>query len=298
MANDIVNFPNSFIQFTTDPVSCNEYNGDKLPINNVYDNFFMLRINSTDVTYLGGISFVYAKGDYAVGDTVEVTDIIKQFWLDSVLISGTDFLLYLSSADCVNCPMAFGSCGETEISPNDCITLAIIDGANLVISAAIPKFYYVDDLCFTETVRYGCADNSYGFLYEEASAAIGAQYYNQIRINIDKTSPSPITKKTGFELSDGSFRTLAASKQKEWQIETDYYTDHIHQCLDAAIDHDFLYIYQEFLADCDYTDFEYFHDQEDKYDIDWQEKPGQHLGVAKAKFKLKTNPYYSQNSNC
>ncbi len=310
MANDIVNLPNSFIQFRTTgrTSTCNDYDGVRLPIYRRNDIGFMLRVNSTSTAYLDSLSYMLIIGDYAVGDTVSNSDIIVELYKFRALISGTDYVALCHSGasnDCVDNCLGEG-CGlaVATADPGQCIHLVmLVTTTKEIVAIADPIFYYEPDLCWTKVVKYRCADNAYGFFYEEADTATNAaysgdDYYNVIRLPITLQNPIPATQKTGFRKSDGEFLTLSAVKEKVWSVETDYLDDHLHTCLDAAIDHDELYVYDDQIAGCDYSDYEFFHPEDDQYNIDWQDKPGQHLGVAKASFKLKSNPYYSTNNNC
>lgn len=299
MANDIENLPNSFIQFCEArlPETCNDYSDVKLPIYNAGDLQFMFRMNETDTAYLDSLAFCLIKGSYDEGDTVAETDIINGLNLDYAVIEGSDYVVFSVDETCSPSPLNEGT--EHEPEEDECVTLVlVINESKLIICKCLQKFYFTSDLCWTQVIRYNCTDNSYGFFYEEANTELDSQFFNQIRLPITLHSPKPITQKTGFVLSDGEYLTLAAKKEKLWSVQTDHFTDHLHQCLDAAIDHDRLFIFEDLISECAYDDNEFFHPEDDKYEVEWQEKPGQHLGVAQGTFKLKPSPYYSQNSNC
>lgn len=295
MANDIINLPNSFIRWceTTEEASCNDYSAAILPIYSQSDLQFMLRIDLTTTDYLDGRRFWLIKGDYDEGDVVDVGDRVFQLShqytpLDDI---NQDYLVVIADEACTTTGIT-----ATE---GECLRLVMMDGSTGgIICTALQRFRFTSDTCFTNLVRYACADNTFGFYYEEASTLLGAQFYNQIRLPITLHSPLPITEKSGFRDSSGRFRTLSATKAKQWEVETDYLSNYQHQCLDCAIDHDELYITEDAIAGCDYSDAEYYRKEDDKYDIEWQDQPGHHLGVAKGKFKLMTNPYYAANNNC
>lgn len=295
MAHEIINLPNNFIRWceSTEEESCNDYSAANLPIHTISDLQFMLRITATNTDYLDGRQFWIIKGDYDEGETVVVGDklfqIAKQYTpLDD---TNTNYLVIGLNEDCM----------DTEITADDgeCLRLVMLDGSTgAIVCSAIQRFKFTSDTCFTNIIRYGCADNAFGFYYEEASTLLGSQFFNQIRVPITLQAPRPVTEKSGFRISSGRFKTLSASKAKQWDVETDYMSDYQHQCLDCAIDHDILYVSENVIEECDYSELEYYHKEDDKYEIAWNEKPGQHLGVAKAEFKLMKNPYYASNNNC
>lgn len=293
MANDIINLPNSFIRWceATEPDTCNEYTGAILPIYSQSDLQFMLRMDNTDTDYLDGRRFTLIRGDYDEGDTVPVEDRVLVLSHQYTPLDTGDYLIIVVDE----------ACSTTAITASDgeCLRLAMLDGSLWTIICTSPqRFRFTADTCFTNLVRYACPDNAFGFYYEEATALLEAQFYNQIRMPITLHSPVPVTKKSGFRKSNGRYITLSATKAKQWEVETDYLSDYQHQCLDAAIDHDELYITEDAIAACDYSDHEYYREEDDKYEIEWQDQPGHHLGVAKANFKLMTNPYYATNNNC
>lgn len=296
MSKTITNFPNSFIQFCGDNSTCNDYNGVVYPIKYLGDIGFMVLGTGSSLEDAGSLLFSITTQCFNPGDdfNAEGEYIIVASIADNVSLYEEGVYLHLLSDDlCMELDLS--SSGATD---GQCLHIVAWDQAdNKVVCCSDQIFKYNSQTCFTEVVKYKCADDSYNFPYEAALIA-DANFFNRIRLNIDLTSPSPVTKKKGFKLSDGSFRTLSANKEKEWDVETDWLDDHTHQCLDAAIDHDTVYFIQDPPDACTFTDYQIFHPEDDKYDIDWQDGPGQHLGVAKAKFKIKTNPYYSQNSNC
>ncbi len=301
MANEIINLPNSFIRWCDSrrPGSCEDYNGVVLPYKTYTDYGFMLEIDDTTTVYLDTLVFLFITGTYAEGAIVDAGDVVGFRTLQYAVISGTNYAAW--SVDSICNPSDVGT-PPTMSSPaeGECVSLVLaIESTREIVCQSLQKFVYKSDTCWTNLVRYRCADNSYGFFYEEADAVVANHlYFNSIRLPITLHSPTPATEKMGFRKSDGSYVTLAATKEKIWSVDTDWFDDHLHQCLDAAIDHDKLYIKDTVASDCDYDDYEFFHPEGDAYDIDWQEQPGQHLGIAKASFKLKTNPYYSQTSNC
>jgi hypothetical protein len=223
------------------------------------------------------------------------------------LISGDDYILFMPGevqASCTSSKLGPGGGLVNTADPGECVRLVIcVDSTKVIVAIADPVFYYEPDTCWTKRISYRCPDNSFGFFYEEADAKLilsnaSYRYYNRIRLPITLQNPTPQTARTGFRKSDGSFLTLASTKDKQWDVDTDYFDDHTHTCLDAAIDHDLVYITDDQVVGCDYSDYEFHHPEGDNYTIDWQDQPGNHLGVAKASFKLKTTPYYSENNNC
>lgn len=292
MANEIGNIENSFLQFgVTLPETCADYNGVMLPLYSANDIGCMVKILDTSEAYVEGLRFYIVRGSYNPGDVVSAGNIVAELsTFGSGLISGSDYLIWTYDNTCTGTPLS-----SSAYPPEDgeCLRLAIMTmGNKVVLAMASQPFYYKEDTCFTNLVIYKCNENSFGFLYEIA----GADFFNQMRIPLTLINPKPLTEKSGFRKSDGRFITLSATKAKEWEVEIDMLSDPLHQALDCAIDHDILYISETVVADCEYQ--EYYHDAGDKYDIDWKDGEGSYDGVAKARCKLKTNPYYSNNNNC
>ncbi len=297
MPYDITNFPNSFIQVCTEEEeSCNDYDGVVLPIHYVGDIAFAFLTSAVDLTDATDLTFAISRESFAAATTYNPLGSYNVVGSIGGSTAAYDalFLKVVSDDLCLELDLA-----TLDVVDGECLYLVMYKLSTGEVVCTLPqKFNYKTDLCFTEVVKYRCADDAYGFPYSDLDTMFGASYYNVIRLNLDITSPKPLTKKKGFRKSDGAYLTLAATKEKQWDVMTDWYTDHIHQCLDVAIDHDTVYIFQDAPAACSFTASEMYHPEDDKYDIDWQEKPGQHLGIAQAKFKMNTDPYYSQNSNC
>lgn len=293
----ITNNPNSFIRWN-DPGStdsCFQYNGVKLPIHYVYDFMFMFQVLGTSAGEIGSWTFGFVSGSgYTAGSDIDPANLITSLGINAYDQGDGVFLCVLRDGDCGN--ISFGDLGFT-LKDGDCISLAILKDTNIQYICS-QEFYYTSDLCFTEVIRYKCNDNAYGFLYADLDTFLGASHYNQARLPITLHSPQPITQKTGFKLSDGSFKTLAATKEEIIEVLVDYMDRDLHRALDCAIDHDFLYIFREPAEECVYTNSQFFHPEDDKYEVAWDDKPGNYRGIAQAKFKLKPTPFYSQNSNC
>lgn len=291
MANEIENFENSFIRFAVDEETCFDYNEVRLPIKNANDIACMVKMTATTEGYVTGLRFYIIRGSYTVGALVPAASIVMEVvTFGSSDLGGGEFLLYTHDDTCEADPLSGSKYPPTE---GECLRLAILTlGYKEMVAIADQEFYYKSDTCFTNLVIYKCNDDSFGFLYETA----GANFYNSIRLPIALINPRPATEKSGFRKSDGRFLTLSANKAKQWDCEIDVLTDHQHQCLDAAIDHDVFYISENLVDDCEYT--EYYREPDDKYDIDWNDGEGTYDGIAKAKVVLHTNPYYSTNNNC
>ena len=300
MANTIRNLPNSFIQFCDDerPDSCGYFDSVSLPIHDKNDLQFMIRIDDTSTDYLDGLGFYLIRGMFDEGENFALTDIIHTLEFQYAQVETGDYAVAILNESCTSGDLKDTTYGAAI---GECIQLVIArSGTGEILCSAHSKFHYVPatDLCYSQVIRYACADNAYGFFYEEVNTIIAGTFYNQIRLPLDIHSPKPITKKKGFTTSAGRFITLSARKQKEWEVMTGPLTDALHQALDCALDHDKLYFFEKIATGCDYTDSEFYHPEDDDYEIDWDEKPGQHLGVASAVFKIYTNPYYSSNNNC
>lgn len=305
---DIINFEHSFIQFCADPEEgCSDFNNARLPIKYSSDVNFMVIIDNTTDIETNDLAFVLTERDVEVADILAASDIITTLPFDKSLISTGKYLMFTSN--CYLPTSISGSAFAPEVG--DCIFLAlIVSSANRVICKASVVFEYITDTCFTHIVRYRCDDDAYDFEYEAANTYLagttGKKFFNTIRMKITIDKPMPQRNKKGFRLSDGSMLTLAADFKKEYSVNTDYFTDFLHTRLLIALEHDYLYLFEEPVAtggsvtcaNADYSDYEYHHPEDDDYDIDWQDKPGTNLGVAPAKFKLFKTPFYAQNTNC
>lgn len=305
---DIINFDNSFIQFCADQEEgCSDFYNARLPIRYSSDVNFMLIIDDSTDTETDDMSFVYTERNVEPADTLAASDIITTISHEKTELEAGKFLFMT-----INCytPTAFSGSAYAP-DAGDCLYLVLIaTSTGRVICKASVVFTYITNSCFTNVVRYRCADNAYDFYYEEANtylATIGTNvFYNTVRLYLTIDKPLPMRNKKGFRLSDGAFLTLAADFRKEYSANTDYMNDFLHTRLLIALEHDYLYIFEMPIAtggevtcaNVDYSDYEYHHPEDDDYEIDWQDKPGTNLGVAPATFKLLKTPFYAQNTNC
>lgn len=308
----IINFQNSFIQFCADfAEGCSIYNNVRLPIKYSSDVNFLLVIDDITEEEAGNIGFLWSNKQLAPDADIADEDIIANRNHLRTELAANKFLYAVHAC---YIPNAFSG-SDYEPAIGDCIFLTMYNSdTDKVICQASLIFEYQTETCFTQVVRYRCEENAFEFNYEEINTYIesleantSGKFFNSIRLPITINSPVPIRTKNGFRDSAGAYRTLAANFEKEWKCSTDFMNDFLHTRLLIALEHDFLFLFEEPVStggsvtceNADYSDYAFYHDEADDYNIPWEfETPGINFGLSPASFKLKQDPFYAQNACC
>lgn len=288
MATELVNLDNSFIRFNEDAArTCIVGPEYIFPFHDFTDFVFMVKFTDATEAYVDNL------GLRIVASSGSVTGLFSNIPLYNVEVATGTFVVYNKFSD-------LDSMDDTLIAENlnsatSCFYMQIFklddDAAPSGIVATSNQFYYEPETCFTQVVQYSCNENSFGFYYNEVRAVV-SDWANIVRIRLTKHSPQLPSKKNVFQLSDGTYKKLSSSMQEEYSCLVDHANKNFHKRLAAALEHDFVSI-----GDAATINPNVVADSDD-YKIEWEDKPGDWSGVARSTFKIKSQPFFNQNSNC
>ena len=150
-------------------------------------------------------------------------------------------------------------------------------------------FVKSDDVCNTSLITYSNNEDAFGFIY----AGITPAFSNTARLPLRLEMPQPITKKTGYQKSDGTFQKLSARINKQWELATGFLNEPMHDKLQIALEHDTIHIQNNFAN----VDDDFYCDE--PYKINWVKEGPYIMPTAKASTKIYKvlNPK-TVNSNC
>ena len=164
--------------------------------------------------------------------------------------------------------------------PNSCFTYCILDSDKNVIACS-NLFTPTYDCCYVSTIEYSNNEDAFGFNYPTGVT-------NKIDLPFFLHSPKHLVKEKIYRNTSGQYRRLSADIEKEYEVETDYLTEEMHDKLITALKHDNVTITSNRL---EFTDSM---SQQGDYEIDWNSKID---FSAKANFKLRRY-FNGKNNNC
>ncbi len=160
----------------------------------------------------------------------------------------------------------------------DCFRIALV-GGNTILGTS--NLFSRTDSKYTSQLTYICNEDSYGFTYCPQSMV------NRVRLPFYLHTPQFPQSQEIYEKRNGRKVTMSATTGKEWELETDYLTEDMHEKLIIALSHDEVYVDGQLLT------------KTGDYSIDWsnyiEDMDGKR--TAKATCKLSAN-IVSRNSNC
>jgi hypothetical protein len=89
---------------------------------------------------------------------------------------------------------------------------------------------------YISNINYLCDDDSFDFAYCET------KFVNRVCLPVYLKEAQFPQKQTVYDRRDGRRKLLSASISKEWEMETDYLSEAIHEKLIIALSHDEVYI--------------------------------------------------------
>lgn len=163
-----------------------------------------------------------------------------------------------------------------KLAPNDFFRLGIT--INGVINYSNLLRYM--PLCDLSLIEYKCDADEFGFPFSVGRSA-------SVRLPVRMHSPQLPQEEKIYTTLSGEKRVLFASINKEWQVETEYFDEQMHEKIIVALSCDSLFIDGVKVT------------KSDKYDIDWENYMTNECGekIAKATFKVQQNKMI-RNSNC
>ena len=163
---------------------------------------------------------------------------------------------------------------------NDCFTYAILDSEKNLIACS-NLFHKEDDCCYITKIEYSNNEDSFGFTYPEGVT-------NMVSLPFFLHSPSYPTTEKIYKQTNGVYKRLSADIEKEYECETDYFNEAIHDKLITALKHDNIIVTSNRLGIIDQMT------QQGDYNLNWNSKIE---FTAMAEFKLKKY-FNGKNSNC
>lgn len=300
MANDIRDNANNFIlwepssaQPETTPcyTGCDEIVRPCLPIFSLTDLAFQLVIDDTDATFSENLGVaVYLGGDCPTGSISDHTDDILQSWDLPFYALDTDE--YLLQFDFDDVSITEDLCESGDINDGECVRIVLYDTSSEAIRFCSNCFTYQEDICYTKVIRYTNLEDAFG-LYYDSTYGFGT-VYNRVRLYLTCHSPTWPKEKTVFKKSDGSYQKLASRVDKQYQVLVDYQVEDFMQALTIALEHDQFWLYD----DQDDAWEERMAMEDDEFEPQWDERPGQFKRHAQTTFVLRVTPFDNLNSNC
>mgnify|MGYP006266343937 CR=1 FL=1 len=171
---------------------------------------------------------------------------------------------------------------RTVLSENciDCFTYAILDLHKNVIGCS-NLFRVSTDCCYVTKIEYSNNEDAFGFSYPTGIK-------NTIQLPFYINSPKHIVKEKVYRNTDGTYKRLSADIEKEYDCETDYLKEYLHDKLIVALKHDTVVVISNRLNTTAAVS------QQGDYQINWNNKTD---FTAKAEFKLRTY-FNGKNNNC
>lgn len=163
---------------------------------------------------------------------------------------------------------------------NDCFTYAILDSEKNLIACS-NLFHKEDDCCYITKIEYSNNEDSFGFTYPEGVT-------NMVSLPFFLHSPSYPTTEKIYKQTNGVYKRLSADIEKEYECETDYFNEAIHDKLITALKHDIIIVTSNRLGTEDQMT------QQGDYNLNWNSNIE---FTAMAEFKLKKY-FNGKNSNC
>jgi len=163
---------------------------------------------------------------------------------------------------------------------NDCFTYVILDSAKELIACS-NLFHKETDCCYITKIEYSNNEDSFGFTYPEGVT-------NMVSLPFFLHSPSYPTTEKIYKQTNGIYKRLSADIEKEYECETDYFNEQIHDKLITALKHDIIIVTSNRLGITDQMT------QQGDYNLNWNSKIE---FTAMAEFNLKKY-FNGKNSNC
>lgn len=171
---------------------------------------------------------------------------------------------------------------ETNNTCLDCFTYCILDSEKDVIACS-NQFQVTNDCCYVTKIEYSNNEDAFGFSYPASTPVT-----NTIQLPFFMHSPKHLTKEKIYRRTDGTYRRLSADIEKEYECETDFFHEYLHDKLIVALKHDNVTVTSNRLNITEQVS------QQGDYSMNWNAKID---FTAKAEFKLRTY-FNGKNNNC
>lgn len=162
----------------------------------------------------------------------------------------------------------------------NCFTYVILDSSKDLIACS-NLFHKETDCCYITKIEYSNNEDSFGFTYPTGIT-------NMVSLPFFLHSPSYPTTEKIYKQTNGVYKRLSADIEKEYECETDYFNEAIHDKLITALKHDIIIVTSNRLGTEDQMT------QQGDYNLNWNSNIE---FTAMAEFKLKKY-FNGKNSNC
>ncbi len=169
---------------------------------------------------------------------------------------------------------------DLDVITESCFTYAILDADKNLIACS-NLFQKTDDCCYVSKIEYSNNEDAFGFTYPTGVT-------NSINFPFFLHSPKYPTTEKIYKQTNGIYKRLSADIEKEYDCETDYIEEYIHDKLITALKHDTVIITSNRL------EFTSQMSQQGDYSPDWNSKID---FTSKAEFKLRKY-FNGKNNNC
>lgn len=142
-------------------------------------------------------------------------------------------------------------------------------------------FKLITELGFTSVIEYSCFEDNNGFYY------CADDIPNRVRLSFHLSRPQYLDEEEVYIRSGGDIDVLSSVTKKEFEGETDFMPDELHERLKIALSSDAVRV-----ESSKYTGGIR---KNGNYQIEWDDE---NEGEAPASFKAFATPYNVRNSNC
>jgi hypothetical protein len=167
------------------------------------------------------------------------------------------------------------------VAAGECYRYSITKSDHTILAQS-QSFIRMSTSKYISLFRYWNDEDAMGFIY-----SAGPQIINRISLPIYVAKPQYPSSKKVYKKSNSTIKTLYASIEKEWPLETDHFPNWMHECLVAALHHD----YFDMVINDKWVGLS--NDGQD-YKIDWVEEQ---VDKGKGAIKLKQQLYNYLNYN-
>lgn len=162
----------------------------------------------------------------------------------------------------------------------DCFRIQLLQDENVIAESNIFGRVSEKRLQYTSLIRYRNDGNDFDFTYCPVFVI------NTVRLPLHIKEPQFSQNQTTYAQLDGRIRTTSATISKEYQLETNYITEILHNQLVIALSHDWVWINDKLLT------------KTGAYTIDWTNVLRKNdMKYSKATCAMTEN-VISRNSNC
>lgn len=166
-------------------------------------------------------------------------------------------------------------------SPIDLTGLACDECFQLKIGTLLSNcFIKRCDDCFTSILEYVNDEDYAGFAY------CNIDFSNRVRLPFYLSKPKMAEDRGVYRKSNGLIKLTKSLLTKEYQVQTDFMTEQMHDSLCVALAHDSVNVYS--------SSYSGSVSKSSEYNLPWDDD----MCIAQADFKVAVTPFAIRNNNC